>query len=171
MPLVFLIGLPGSGKSTVGKRIAKAFKYSFIDLDEYIEKKENCSISDLFALQGEPYFRNAERISLEELVIEKNNILISTGGGTPCFFNNLEIMLNHGVVVYLNPPLKMIVNRLIKGKKKRPAFKGLSLIQTEEKLNELLLQRLKFYSKANISFNQEEESFANLLSQLEKLIQ
>ena len=163
---VFLVGLPGSGKSTVGKKISKALKLKFIDLDQFIEQKENCSIPDLFNIQGEAYFREAEKNALNELIESESNFILSTGGGTPCFFTNMNSMLENGTVIFLKPPLGMISSRLAKAKKKRPLFKGLGSEEIEKKIQELFEKRKLQYEKAQIQFNQEDESFSELISKL-----
>ena len=170
MSFIFLIGLPGAGKSTVGKKISKHLKYSFIDLDQFIEKKENCSISNLFLIQGEEYFREVEKNCLLEILSLKENILVSTGGGTPCFFNNLDLMLQKGIVIYLNPPIGMIAQRVAEGKKKRPFFKGLSSKETESKVRELLAARESYYKKAHVAFNQEFQALGEFIKEIELLI-
>ncbi len=90
---VFLIGFMGCGKSTIGIALAKRMDFDFLDMDKYIEKKEAKSIQQIFEKQGELVFRKKEKIALLE-VCKKNNIVIATGGGTPCFFENMQIIKN-----------------------------------------------------------------------------
>src|SRR5688500_7926474 len=97
---VFLIGFMGSGKSTVGKKLAQKMTLDFIDLDAYIEKQRQKTISYFFENFGEEKFREIERDALAEL-LEKDNVVISTGGGTPCFFDNMEKIKKNGISVYI----------------------------------------------------------------------
>jgi shikimate kinase len=92
---LFLIGLPGSGKSTLAKELSKKLKYPFTDTDELICKKEGSSIEEIFINKGENNFRKIESDILKELVRTNGNAIISTGGGTPCFFDNMEIINQH----------------------------------------------------------------------------
>ena len=85
---IYLIGLPGSGKTTLGKQVAKALNLTFIDMDEKIEQTEGKSISEIFSKEGEAYFRDIERAMLHQ-VAQEENCIISTGGGAPCFFDNM----------------------------------------------------------------------------------
>ena len=97
---VFLIGFMGCGKSTIGKALAKQMGFDFIDLDKYIEKKEVKSIQQIFKKKGELSFRKMEGIALLE-VCKKNNIVIATGGGTPCFLKNMQTILEKGRSIYI----------------------------------------------------------------------
>ena len=149
---LFLIGLPGSGKSTLGKYLSKKLNYHFIDTDDIISKKEGSGIEEIFANKGESYFRKLESDTLKE-VIKTDNTVISTGGGTPCFFDNMEIINQNGLSVFLNIPVRDITKRLLEsGDKNRPLIKGKNPSQIQEFLEEKLRERIPFYSKATIEF-------------------
>src|SRR4051794_20436872 len=99
---LFLIGFMGSGKTHWGSRLAERFHLPFFDLDKVISEKEQKTIPEIFAEKGEEYFRYCEKQSLEQLVEENTEFIISCGGGTPCFFNNIRFMKDKGKVIWLN---------------------------------------------------------------------
>ena len=108
---IFLIGFMGSGKSTAGRKLASQLNWSFIDLDEKIQKMEGMKIPDIFSIKGEPYFRKLETQALQELKLETNTV-ISTGGGTPCFGDNMDFMLDFGLTIYIRMTPVSLKNRL-----------------------------------------------------------
>ena len=122
---VFLIGFMGSGKTHWGKQLANQLKIPFFDLDEVITKKEDKSIAQIFAESGEETFRVKEREVLEALIEEHGSMVLSCGGGTPCFFNNIERMKKYGVVVWLNTHVEVLLKRLEHEKVKRPLIKNI----------------------------------------------
>ena len=113
MKNIFLIGLPASGKSTFGKSIADALSLNHIDLDRVIEAKTNKSISNIFKLYGEKYFREIERDALCELLDRSSNDIISCGGGTPCFYDNMNRMNAVGLTIFLDIPVAVIIKRVV----------------------------------------------------------
>ena len=125
----YIIGFMGAGKTTIGKRFASKIGYQFIDLDDYIEKKNKHSIDSIFRLVGEEGFRKVENKALLEVSLLKKTV-ISTGGGTPCFFDNITIINNTGTSIYLKYSSKFLHHRLTRAKKKRPLI--------EEKKDNLL---------------------------------
>jgi shikimate kinase len=160
--------MPGSGKSTWGKKLANALKYSFIDLDEMIEKTTGMSIENIFEQKGEEYFREIEHKCLLETSV-LSNVLVSTGGGCPCYFNNMEIMNNEGITIYINANKGILVDRILNAKKQRPLFFNLLKPEIEVKIDELLIKRKDYYSQAKYTFGVPQESvqtFVNKASQL-----
>ena len=151
---VFLIGYMGAGKTTLGKVLAKQLGMLFIDLDAYIESRYCKTIADLFAEKGEEAFRQIERQMLRE-VGEFEQVLVSTGGGTPCFFDNMEYINQQGVSVFLRVSVEELVSRLMVSRKKRPLIAN----KTDEELHALIAEglskRLPFYEQALISFDAE----------------
>ena len=145
MKRVFLVGYMGAGKTTVGKELAKLAGLSFIDLDYYIEGRYHKAVSQIFAERGEEAFREIERNMLHE-VAEFEDVLISTGGGAPCFFDNMEFMNASGTTVYLKVSVEELAKRLELCKHTRPVLKGRS---GEE------LKASPFYTKASITFDAE----------------
>ena len=152
MNRVFLIGYMGSGKSTVGKKLAKKMNYSFVDLDYYIEKKHSKNISDIFSDRGEEVFRKLERDSLVE-VIKMDNVVISLGGGTPCFFDNLQRIQENGISIYLKMPAQALLNRLNNAKIERPLLKGMGDNEKMEFIQQQLGERERYYLRAHLIFN------------------
>jgi len=146
---IILIGFMGCGKSTLGKEFASKFNRTFVDMDEEIEKQEGIPVSDIFAQKGEAYFRELESSVLKSFQ-SKTNSVISTGGVTPCFNNNMEIINRLGKSVYIKLNPETLVERLKEEKSKRPLIADLSeselLVFIQSKLDE----RKKYYLEANI---------------------
>lgn len=139
----------GSGKSTVGKLLAKKLNYTFIDLDQWIEKEEKNTISSIFTERGETAFRELESRYLHQLsILEK--IVISTGGGTPCFHHNLEEMNKQGLTIYLQMPAAALYDRLKKNSDSRPLLKGLKGEELLHFIQHKLAEREVFYSQAKM---------------------
>src|SRR5574344_612650 len=132
---VFLIGFMFSGKSTVGKKLASIMGYDFIDTDKYFEDKYKISIFDFFEKFGEEMFRKFEHDILNELIVRENTI-ISTGGGLPCFNENMDIINDKGISIYLEMPFKAIINRQKNSKQKRPLLKNKNQEEIEEYLKD-----------------------------------
>lgn len=153
---IYLIGLPGSGKTTLGKRVASELKISFIDLDHEVEKTEGISVQEIFRTKGQDYFREAESKALKNLANSNFHFVLATGGGAPCFFDNMEVMNSSGTTIFLNVPLQEIFSRLSKTDLKiRPLFAGLDEDGIKSKLLSLHADRFPFYSKAKIQFTKE----------------
>ena len=150
---IFLIGFMGSGKTKTGKALAKHLHLSFTDLDNYIEKKEGKSISEIFDKIDEKYFRKLEHQALKKIA-EEDYIIISCGGGTPCFFNNLDIMNSKGITVYLKYPIGKLKNRLTTTMDKRPLLKDISSPEDLELfISKTLEEREEFYLKSKLIIN------------------
>lgn len=140
---IILCGFMGSGKSTIGVLLSKKLGMSFIDLDSYIEKKENMTVSQIFEAHGEPYFRQREHEASKELS-EKNGLIIAAGGGTLIDKENAEVLRKSGKIVLLDLPVEIIAERL-KGDNTRP------LLQREDKdkaMRELYEKRMPLYKEA-----------------------
>lgn len=152
MKITYLIGYMGSGKSTIGRKLANKLDIGFIDLDKYIEEKESSTIAEIFEMKGEAEFRKIEQQALIE-VSKLENKVISLGGGTPCFFDNMEIINNSGVSVYLKMPIGMLVSRLINAKVQRPLIKGMNREELFSFIEEQLYEREKFYSLSSVVFD------------------
>jgi shikimate kinase len=146
---VFLVGMPGSGKTTIGNYIAEKHHRPFIDLDAIIENNTHQTISNLFAEKGETDFRNIESNTLKNLELPPNSI-VSLGGGTPCFNNNLQWLKENGTIIYLKQPVNMLIKRLAAEKDTRPLLANTTLENLEEKITQLLLTREVYYLQADI---------------------
>ncbi len=144
---IYLIGYMGCGKSTLGKRLAKHLDLQFVDMDHYIEMRNHKTVPQIFAEEGEAEFRKKERKALEELS-EFSNIVIATGGGAPCFFDNIDLMNNTGTTIYMNIDPAILADRLIHSKTERPLIKGKSKEELIVFIDEMLAKRRSFYSQA-----------------------
>ena len=144
----FIVGYMASGKSTFGKELAKDKGLPFLDLDECVESREGRSISEIFAKEGEEYCRKREREILHEICNEADEFVLATGGGTPCFFDNMDYMNQAGTTVFLNTSPLVIVDRLKRQRADRPLLAMYSDDELEFFVREHLESRLSFYLKA-----------------------
>lgn len=164
--LIFLIGMPGSGKTTLGKHIALSLNLSFLDMDERIAHKENQSIEQIFKMKGESYFRKAERLVLEEMTT-KTNAIVSTGGGAACFFDNMELMNNTGLTIYLDVPVPVLKKRIFDPEGSlRPMVKGKTESEVEEMLQTKINERKAFYEKAKLVFKGDNIKAEEIISKI-----
>ena len=152
MKRIFLCGYMGSGKTTLGKNLAKVMNLTFIDLDSFIETRQHKTVKEIFAEVGEEGFRHIERNCLLE-VSTFEDVVISLGGGTPCFFDNMDIVNQSGQSVYLKPSEEVLLMRLIKGKHKRPLLANKSDDEILSVIREQLAWREPYYKKAHITFD------------------
>ncbi len=146
---IYLIGYMGSGKSTVGKGLAKNLGLIFIDMDDFIEQRNMRTIPKIFAEDGEDGFRKIERKALLELS-EFENVVIGTGGGAPCFFDNMEIIKKSGKSVYLKGTPRILAERLKNSKVERPLIKGKNEEELITFIDETLAKREKWYKQADV---------------------
>ncbi len=151
---IFLIGFMGTGKTHWGKIWAARHNYSFIDLDEAIEKNEQNTVANIFETRGEDYFRQKEAIMLRTMD-EYTNTIISCGGGTPCFFDNINWMNAHGTVIFLEAPPVFILKNILSGENKRPLVKKLNEAELLFFTEQTLKERNEFYRQAGIILNAE----------------
>ena len=163
---IFLIGFMFSGKSTVGKKLATIMGYDFIDTDKYFEDKYKISIFDFFEKFGEEMFRKFEHEILKELIIKENTI-ISTGGGLPCFNDNMDIINDKGISIYLEMPFKAIINRQKNSKQKRPLLQNKNQEEIETYLLDLLTKREPIYQKSKITIDAQNINFSSLKETIE----
>lgn len=156
----------GSGKTTLGKKLAAKLKYSFVDLDEVVCTTNGFgSIKELVAAKGFPDFRKLEAVALREL--ERENKVVSTGGGTPCFHDNMDWMLKSGTVVFVDVDEKTIYNRLKEtDRNERPLLAGLDDDELRQFIYGNLQERMPFYKRAQVSFNPLKQKLEELVSQL-----
>ncbi len=167
--IIFLIGMPGSGKTSIGKELAKEMGCNYIDLDQYIVQKEKLSIPNIFKTKGESYFRKAETAALKEVVEKSKKTVVAVGGGTPCYNNNIALMQTGAKCVYLKVSADVLAERIEKDTTERPLFSKHKGSKLKEKVEAMLDHREKFYKKALISFDAEgktPEVFAKELSGL-----
>lgn len=145
---LYLVGMPGSGKSTVGKQLAAHLAIPFVDLDTEIEKAEEKKIPDIFSEEGEEYFRRIESTLLHSWANSNKDFVMATGGGAPCHHKGMEIINKTGKSIFLNIPVAEILERL-KNNHDRPLLAG-DLLTREQKLIEIAKVRLPFYKQAHL---------------------
>ena len=163
---IYLLGFMGAGKTRLGKELAQLMDYSFIDLDQLIVEQEGRSISQIFETEGEIYFRTVEKESLHKTSLYKNTI-ISTGGGTPCFYDNINWINTHGTSIFLDVDHEILCDRLWRGRHKRPLIKKLSRAELSPFIEEKMLARLAFYTQAHVHYKilvEDQKSAAELSS-------
>jgi len=151
---IYLVGYMGCGKSTIGRKVADLLGISFIDLDKYVEERYFKTVPAIFAEEGESAFREKERAALIE-VSQFEDVVVGTGGGAPCFFNNMELMNSSGITVYIAPDTEVLACRLIKSKTERPLIVGKTRDELVLFIDEALKKRAPFYEKAKIIIRSE----------------
>ena len=167
------MGYMGCGKSAVGKRLAQQKSLSFIDLDEYIESHEKTIISKIFEQEGELFFRKKERFYLEKLLSEDLQAVISLGGGTPCYFDNIDFVVQNKAILslYLKTSPKTLAERLFDQKDHRPMIAHLKTMNSlQEFIAKHLFDRVPFYIKAEHQITTDHQLVDELVNQIEKLI-
>ena len=147
---IILMGYMGSGKTSIGKKISKILNVNFFDLDELIEKKYNKSVKNIFNDFGEIQFRKKEREVLEKILCKKKLFVLSLGGGTPCYFDNIDLIDEKtDLTFFLRPNIKQLSKKLFDKKSKRPLIKD---VKTEKKMIEFvskhMLERINYYKMA-----------------------
>jgi len=150
--IVFLTGFMGAGKTTAGKKLATAMGFGFTDLDAFIEEQEGISIEAYFETYGEAKFRQTEQAYLRQTA-NRQNMVVATGGGTPCFHDNMDWMNQHGVTVYLKMSPAALASRLKPGKDKRPLLASLNESELPGFIESRLTEREKYYSRAQVIFD------------------
>lgn len=158
----------GCGKSTLGLNLAKSLHLSFIDLDKFIEERNCRTVPQLFEELGESGFRHKERQALEE-VSQFSDVVIATGGGAPCFFNNMDLMNDTGITLFIDIDPAILAERLLKSKTDRPLIRGKNREQLEHFIKETLQKRVPYYSKAHIRITQPDNALAVATSEIDKI--
>ena len=166
-----MIGYMGTGKSTLGRKIAKRTELPFLDTDKMVEEVEGATVADIITYAGEEYFRQAERRALEQTA-EYENAIISTGGGLPVWGDNQKWIAEHGVSVYLKRTPEQILSRLSPhGRSKRPKLRGLSDEEVLQVMHEGIAEREPIYAKADIVIDCSEMNDYEIVDKLVELIQ
>ncbi len=140
----------GCGKSTIGRGLSKMINLPFVDLDTYIEDRFKISISSLFNKYGESAFRKLERDMLIEVCNDMEHCIISTGGGTPCYMDNMDIMNSQGLTLFINLPVGMLANRVEMSKRKRPILEGKSGDELRAYIADMLEKRMEYYMQSKV---------------------
>src|ERR1700722_9796932 len=165
---IFLIGFMGSGKTHWGRQLSAKLQLPFFDLDTVIVGKEKQSVAEIFARQGEEYFRYQERDTLEEITQDQESFILSCGGGAPCFFNNIEFMKKSGKVIWLNTSIDALTNRLQKERMPRPLISDVEEADLRRYVIRKLSERRMYYQQADVTV---EEETANLDGLIKVLLQ
>ncbi len=167
--LIYIIGMMGSGKTKIGKKLAKQLSYQFIDVDSYIEAKEQKTIAELFADKGEESFRILEHNHLLSISLSEDTV-ISTGGGLPCYYDHMQLMNNTGVCVYLKASAAFLSSRLENGKASRPLITHLENDKLELFLSDMLEKRSQYYDQARILIDAKDLKISDLKDRLSNLL-
>ncbi|MCL6267869.1 shikimate kinase [Flagellimonas myxillae] len=166
---VVLVGYMASGKSSVGKQLAQELGLEFVDLDEYIEAQQQKSIKEIFKDKGEIFFRKLEHKMLLKILTEKETLLLSTGGGTPCYSNNMDTILEHSdQSIYLQLPVSALVERIKGEKDQRPLVRDLKDGELAEFVGKHLFERRPFYSKSKFILDCYNKSIAELVEEVKQ---
>ncbi|MDO6802046.1 shikimate kinase [Wenyingzhuangia sp. 1_MG-2023] len=161
-----LVGYMGCGKSAISKALSNRLEVSRIDLDDYIEMKEGKLISQIFSDQGEIYFRKREMEYLNEILTKKEDFILSLGGGTPCFGNNMDLVNANATSVYLNANIPTLVERLLPEKSKRPLIARIEDADLPEFIGKHLFERNQFYLQAQLSVAVNAKSVDKIVSEI-----
>ncbi|GJH41444.1 shikimate kinase [Capnocytophaga sp. HP1101] len=168
---IILLGYMGSGKTTLGKAIGDLKNISFIDLDSYIAKGEKLSVQEIFRSKGEIYFRKKETVYLKELLQKEEDFVLSLGGGTPCFGNNMALIKQAtSLSIYLKYQPKTLAKRLIKEKQHRPLLSEINEAELEDFIRKHLFERNPFYMQANYIISMDNLTEEESISEIEKIL-
>jgi len=163
---IFLIGFMGSGKTYWGRLLGEKLRLPFFDLDEQVESSEGKPINRIFAEDGEEYFRLLEKDTLHILTESHDSFVMATGGGTPCYFNNIEYMKKAGTTVWINTPVELLFERLLNEKNNRPLIKELNDAQLKSFIIKKFSDRKIYYEQADLVVDEEDKSMDIILNKL-----
>jgi len=171
MKKIILIGYMGSGKSTIAKLLSKSMQYEFLDLDEIIEKEQNASVSAIFERKGEVYFRKLEHEVLKRILQSESNMILSLGGGTPCFTNNQELLKQENIcTVYLKTSIDKLYERLRTQKANRPLIANKSEDEMKEFIAKHLFERSFYYNHAKYIVTTDNKSPQETVLEIQSLL-
>ncbi|UZT97229.1 AAA family ATPase [Chryseobacterium fluminis] len=151
--IISLVGYMGSGKSHISKILSEKINFKLIDLDKEISRRNKLTIPEIFEKKGEIYFRKLERETLEEILASEENVILSLGGGTPAYYNNMEIINLNSKSVFLRASVGTLAGRISKQKEKRPLIANISDEDLPEFIAKHLFERNEFYGKAQYQVN------------------
>ncbi|QHI39178.1 Shikimate kinase [Kordia antarctica] len=168
---ILLLGYMASGKSSVSKLLGKELGLSVLDLDDYIERKEEKTIREIFETKGEIYFRTKEHAYLKEILETKEAMIISLGGGTPCYANNMNLIHEYTKhTFYLQTSIPEIINRVKDEKAKRPLISAIADEDLPEFIGKHLFERNAFYQQATHRILTDKKSVEELVQEIEALL-
>lgn len=164
--IISLIGYMGSGKSHIAKLLSDRLGIKLIDLDKEISKKNKMTIAEMFQKKGEIFFRRQERALLEEIVATEDSCILSLGGGTPAYYNNMELINQNSESIFLRTSVKNLTERLLKQKHKRPLIANISDQDLPEFIAKHLFERNIFYNKAKYTVNSDDKTPEMIVEEL-----
>ncbi|WP_144283573.1 shikimate kinase [Chryseobacterium echinoideorum] len=168
--IISLLGYMGSGKSHISKILSDEINFKLIDLDKEVSRRQKLTVSEIFEKKGEIYFRKQERQVLEEILATQENTVLSLGGGTPAYYNNMEIINHNSISVFLMTSVLVLADRLSRQKEKRPLIAKISDEDLPEFIAKHLFERNAFYSKAQFSIRTDQKTPENIIREIiEKL--
>ena len=170
---IVLLGYMASGKTSIGKKLAKILNVPFVDLDDLISEKEKLSIQDLFKIKGEIYFRKKEIESLNEILLQKENFILAVGGGTPCYGSNMSVINNNSTSIYLKSSLQSIYNKLSDKKNKhiRPLISEINNKELKDFIAKHLFERSPFYEQAHYTVETDNKSKKEIAQEISSNMQ
>ncbi len=168
--IISLIGYMGSGKSHVSKLLSSQLQLKLIDLDQRISFKTGMTIPEIFEKKGEIYFRKKEKEILEEILASEKSAILSVGGGTPVYYNNMEIIKNKSESFYLRTSVKTLVDRVSKNKEKRPLIARITDEDLPEFIAKHLFERQTFYGQAKYTVSTDGKEVQNIVDEIIALL-
>jgi len=163
---IFLIGYMCSGKTTLGKQIAERLGIPFIDLDKEIESTSGKTIVSIFQTDGEDGFREIEKTELLKQIKNQQQFVMATGGGTPCYFKNMDVMKKNGLTIFLNVGVKELVRRNLQATELRPLLLGMNELQMNAFITDHLKQRLPFYKKSSFTLKESDTDMERIVQEI-----
>ncbi|HEY9361926.1 MAG TPA: shikimate kinase [Chitinophagaceae bacterium] len=163
---IYLIGFMSSGKSHWGKLLSRKLDIPFFDLDDQVVSSEGKSINDIFIENGEEYFRQKEKEILHIISESHDTFIMATGGGTPCYYNNIDYMNQAGLTVWISTPVDTLFKRLVKEKEHRPLIKNLTDVQLKNYIIKKFSDRKIFYEQAAVIIEEEDITEDAFVSQI-----
>jgi shikimate kinase len=160
----------GSGKSTVSKKLAEKLNFEALDLDDYIVSHENSSINTIFKERGEIYFRKKERFYLDKVLKEEDNLILALGGGTPCYGDNMNLIVASSKSVYLRGNIPTLVSRLSNAQEERPLIATLAPDQLNEFVAKHLFERRNFYEQADFTVSIDQKTVEEITEEIYRLV-
>ena len=171
MKKIILLGYMGCGKSTIAKLLANSTSFSYLDLDEIIEKNENDSVKKIFSEKGEIYFRKLEHQILKKLINNQESFILSLGGGTPCYSNNHEFLKSSNVIsIYLKASVETLYDRLLYSNSERPLIANKNPEEMKEFIAKNLFDRSYYYNQAQFKISVDGKSSEEIISEIETIL-
>ncbi|WP_299013582.1 shikimate kinase [uncultured Polaribacter sp.] len=168
---IILLGYMASGKTSIGKKLAKNLSLNFLDLDDYIQEKENMTIPEIFKVKGEIYFRKIENTYLLEILEMEQDYILALGGGTPCYANNMNaINKTEAISIYLQGNTNTMIDRAVRKKAKRPIIASLSDDKIPEFVAKHLFERRPYYEQAKMTVKIDQKTKKEVAQELTNLL-